>query len=71
MHQAPLTQAVIDHGFSKSADKSGRRKLAMHPLLVGGALLAGSGIVLATAKLAHKRNDQTGNTVRRHGSQGH
>ena len=54
MHDAPLTQEVIDHGFSKSEDKSGGAysKLAMHPLLVGGALLAGAGIALAAVKLA-------------------
>ena len=52
MHQAPLTQEVIDHGFSKSEDKSNRGKLATHPLLVGGALLAGTGIALAAVTLA-------------------
>ena len=71
MHQAPLTQEVIDHGFSESEAKSSRGKLATHPLVVGGVLLAGSGIVLAAAKLAHKRDDETENVARRHGARGH
>ena len=71
MHQAPLTQEVIDHGFSKSEDKTGRSKLATHPLLVGGALLAGTGIALAAVTLAQKREDETRNAARSHGSKGH
>ena len=71
MHEAPLTQEVIDHGFSKSTDKSTRGKLATHPLLVGGALLAGTGIALAAVTLAQKRDDETGNAARRHRSKGH
>ena len=71
MHEAPLTQEVIDHGFGKSEAKSSRSKLATHPLLVGGALLAGGGIVLAAAKLAHRREGETENAARRHGSRDH
>ena len=73
MHEAPLTQEVIDHGFSKSEDKSGGvySKLATHPLLVGGALLAGTGIALAAVKLAQKREDEMGDAARSHGSKGH
>jgi hypothetical protein len=71
MHQAPLTQEVIDHGFSESEAESSRSKLATHPLIVGGVLLAGSGIVLAAAKLAHKRDHEKENAARRHGSRSH
>jgi len=73
MHEAPLTQEVIDHGFSKSEDKSGGvySKLAMHPLLVGGALLAGTGIAVAAVRLAQRREDGTGDAARSHGSKGH
>jgi len=73
MHDAPLTQEVIDHGFSKSEDKSGwvYSKLATHPLLVGGALLAGTGIALAAVRLAQNREDETGNAARSHSSKGH
>ena len=73
MHQAPLTQEVIDHGFSKSGVKSGSvySKLATHPLLVGGALLAGTGIALAAVKLAQKREDEMGDAALSHGSKGH
>ena len=73
MHDAPLTQEVIDHGFSKSEDKFGGvySKLAMHPLLVGGALLAGTGIAVAAVRLAQKRENETGNAARSHGSKGH
>lgn len=71
MHEAHLTQEVIDHGFCKSEDKSDRGKLATHPLLVGGALLAGTGIALAAVKLAHKRDDETRDAARNHRSTGH
>jgi len=73
MHEAPLTQEVIDHGFSKSEDKSGGvySKLATHPLLVGGALLAGTGIAVAAVRLAQRREDETADVARSHGSKGH
>ena len=71
MHQAPLTQEVIDHGFSKSEDKTARAKLATHPLLVGGALLAGTGIAFAAVTLAQKRENETRNAARSRGSKGH
>ena len=72
MHEAPLTQEVIDHGFSKAEDKSGLAdKLAKRSLLYGGALLAGGGIVLAAAKFGHKRDDESGHATPRHGSKGH
>ena len=71
MHHEPLTQEVIDHGFSKSEDQTGRSKLATHPLLVGGALLAGTGIALAAVTLAQKREDETRNAKASHSSKGH
>jgi hypothetical protein len=71
MHQAPLTQEVIDHGFSKAEDKTGRSKLATHPLLVGGALLAGTGIAVAAVTLAQKRENETRNAARSDSSKGH
>ena len=71
MHEGPLTQEVIDHGFSKSEDKSGRGKLATHPLLVGGALLAGTGLALAAVTLAQKRDGELRNSARVHRSKGH
>ena len=71
MHEAPLTQEVIDHGFSKSEDRSSRSKLATHPLLVGGALLAGTGIALAAVTLAQKRDGELGNSARSDRSEGH
>ena len=71
MHEAPLTQEVIDHGFSKSEDKSRLAELARQSLFYGGALLAGGGLVLAAAKLAHKRVDETENAARRHSSRSH
>ena len=73
MHEAPLTQEVIDHGFGKSENKSSGvySKLATHPLLVGGALLAGTGIALAAVRLAQKSEDEMGDAARSHGSTGH
>jgi len=71
MRHEPLTQEVIDHGFSKSEDQTGRSKLATHPLLVGGAVLAGTGIALAAVTLAQKREDETGNAKRSQSSKGH
>ena len=71
MHETPLTQEVIDHGVRKSEAKSSRGKLATHPLLVGGALLAGTGIALAAVTLAQKRDGELGNSARSHRTNGH
>jgi hypothetical protein len=56
MHQAPLTQEVIDHGLVESESRTHgvSHQLTRHPYLVGGALLAGSGIAFAAVKLAQQ-----------------
>lgn len=56
MHEAPLTQEIIDHGLveSESQTHGVSNQLARHPYLVGGALLAGTGIAFAAVKLAQK-----------------
>ena len=53
MHESPLTQEVIDGTEHPENGKQGMyAKIASHPYLAGGALLAGAGIAFAAAKLA-------------------
>ena len=53
MSETPLTQEIIDGTASDTAaEKSGLlAKAAKHPILTGGAVLAGAGLAYAAAKV--------------------
>lgn len=73
MHEAPLTQEVIDHGWLKSETKMHgvSNQLTRHPYLVGGALLAGTGIAFAAVKLAQKGELERKGDAHKNRSDGH
>jgi hypothetical protein len=73
MHEAPLTQEVIDHGLAESESQTDgvSHQLTRHPYLVGGALLAGTGIAFAAVKLAQKGEVEKRGDTHRYRSDGH
>jgi hypothetical protein len=70
MHDAPLTQHAIDSGMGTS-DNHGSglyAKLARHPYLVGGAMLASAGVAFAAAKLAMDHSNNGSEAMSKHTS---
>jgi hypothetical protein len=59
MHEAPLTQHAIDNGTAISNNHGSGlyAKLARHPYLAGGAMLASAGIAFAAATFAKAHSD--------------